>query len=235
MEGVDGSDQLTELSLVTLLDTDQGHSGGALLVHELAETGLVLDHSERDTHLAAEGGEPHNNLDRVNIMGDEDELSLALLNKGSDVVQAKLGGERRAGRLNLLTGSLLLGGGAKTSLTLLGGLRAVLITELESTGSDGLVNSVVELVDGNRDLEALQEHTLLTLKLDVARPAHETCEIALRLDITANVEGARSSLNDRQSLLFVLLAGGLAVGSLSLGDIVGGRSRGLSSALLLRL
>lgn len=43
-------------------DSGEGNHGAGLLVCQLAEAGLVLDDDEGDLHLAAQGGQPHNQL-----------------------------------------------------------------------------------------------------------------------------------------------------------------------------
>jgi len=77
--GVGGLDHLGEGDLVGGVDGREREDGGLLLVHELAEEALVVDDGVRDAHLAAEGGEPHDELHGVNVGGDDDELGLLLL------------------------------------------------------------------------------------------------------------------------------------------------------------
>ena len=84
---------------------------------------------------------------------------------------------------------LLLSGGLssslKTSLLLLLGLRAVLVKELEQLGSSVLVESVGELGDGGRNLQALVKDDLLALEADVLWPLHEAGQISLGANILA--------------------------------------------------
>jgi len=54
-----------------------------------AEAGLALDDDIGHTHFAAEGGEEHDELDRVDIMGDGDECSLLGLDEGNNVVKTE--------------------------------------------------------------------------------------------------------------------------------------------------
>lgn len=44
-----------------------------------SETGLVLDDNVRDTHLAAESGDEDDELDGVDIVGNDDEVGLLSL------------------------------------------------------------------------------------------------------------------------------------------------------------
>jgi hypothetical protein len=47
---------------------------------------------------------------------------------------------------------------------------------------------MTKLVNGSRNLNALLEDGSLSLDADIDRPLHEARKIALRLDITSNVE-----------------------------------------------
>ena len=179
---------------------------------EGAEAGLVLDDHEGDVHLAAEGGEPHDDLNGVNVAGDEDELGLLLLDEGGDVLEAEFdlvggtggGGSARGGGRGGLLDALLLGGG---------GLGAVVVEELEDGGSLVLVKSLGELVDGRGDLEALVEDGTLTLDAHVLGPLHEAGEVAVAgTDGAADAGGARAGGEEGVGLL-----GGGGGGLLGLG------------------
>lgn len=86
-----GRDEGGELALILRLDLLDGEDGGSLLVDDCAETGLTLDDDVGDTHLAAESGEEDDELDGVNIVGDDDESSLLGLDEGNTVVETVLG------------------------------------------------------------------------------------------------------------------------------------------------
>ena len=64
-----------------------------------------------------------------------------------------------------------------------------------------LVNSVGELVDCGRDLQALEEDALLTLNANVLGPLHEASQVALRLDAPTDSEVARV-LGEQRTLHF---------------------------------
>ena len=134
---VDSGDELGELGLVLGADLGKGEDGSGLLVNNGTETGLALDDNVGDTHLAAEGGEEDNQLNGVNVVGDQDEGSLLVLDEADNVVKTELGGVGLLGDILLLLalrdGGSLLG----QALLLLGlGLRAVLVEDLESLGGD---------------------------------------------------------------------------------------------------
>jgi hypothetical protein len=59
-------------------------------VDNRAETSLALDDDVGDTHLAAESRKEDNELNGVNIVGDDDESSLLGLDEGDDVIETVL-------------------------------------------------------------------------------------------------------------------------------------------------
>ena len=194
--GLDGGDKLGELLLLLGLDVGDGKDRSGLLVDELAETCLPLDDAEGDALLAAEGGEPHNELDGVDVVGDHNKLGLALGDEVGDVVETVLDaglallGEGLEGLLHgktllgvgLVTAHGLLDGSGTLETTLLGGgllLGLHPVEELEESDDGGLVESVVEHVDGGRDLQTVQKDLLLTLESDVLGPLDEVSEIPI--------------------------------------------------------
>jgi hypothetical protein len=169
-----------------------------LLVDDRAETGLALDDGVGDTHLAAEGGEEDDELNGVNIVGDEDESGLLGLDEGDNVVETVLDD------VGLLADVLLLlalgdGGGllGKTLLLVGLGLRAVLVEELEGLGGGVAVKNVLELGDRRRDLQAHVQDLALALQADVGGPFDEAGQVATGLDVLANTEVLRAALNER--------------------------------------
>jgi hypothetical protein len=133
---------------------------------------LSFDDGIRDTHLLAEGRKEHDELDRVDIVGNEDEIGLFVLqkvstrpgticmgyrylNKSYDMVQTVLDSVRLLGNiLSLLAlgdgGSLLL----KTLLLLGLAFWSVFVEELEALGSLVAIEDVLELRNGWWDLQA---------------------------------------------------------------------------------
>lgn len=96
------------------------------------QTGLALHNGVRDTHLLAERRKEYNELDRVDIVGDQDERSLLVLDQADDVVQTVLDGVGLLASVLLLLALLDGGGLLDETLLLLGlGLGAVLVEELE--------------------------------------------------------------------------------------------------------
>ena len=203
-----------QLSIIGGIDTGEGDAGSRLHVDEGTEAGLVLDNHKGDTHLAAEGRHPHDELDGIDIVGNEDELSLLLLNESGNVLEAKLD---LVG--DLLGGVLLassLGGGNLLNALLLGGrsLRSVLVEERKDSHGLVLAEHLGELVDGRRHLEALVEHSSLALDADVSGPSDEATEIATGgADVTA--DGEVAGAGGKEGI------GGLGGGSLGLFFLAG--------------
>lgn len=151
---VDSRDKLGELVLVLGADLGESEDGSGLLVDDRSETGLALDDDVGDTHLAAEGGEVDDELDGVDVVGDEDEAGLLVLDETDNVVQTELGG------VGLLADILLLlalgdgGGLLGETLLLLGlGLRAVLVEELESLSGHYNTISIVSTTSVHVDVQ----------------------------------------------------------------------------------
>lgn len=163
-----------------------------------AETGLALDDGVGDTHLLAEGGEEDDELDGVDIVGDEDERSLLVLNEADDVVETVLDGVGLLADVLLLLALLDGGGLLQETLLLLGlGLRAVLVEELEGLGGGVAVEDVLELGERRGNLEAHRQDLLLALKADILGPLHHARKVAAGLDVLANAEVAGALLNER--------------------------------------
>lgn len=163
-----------------------------------AETGLALDNGVGNTHLLAKRGEENNELDGVDIVGDQDERSLLVLNQADDVVETVLDGVGLLGDILLLL-ALLDGGGLleETLLLLDLGLGAVLVEELESLGGGVAVEDVLELGQRRGDLQAHLKDLLLALEADILGPLNHAGHVALGLDVLADTEVARAALDER--------------------------------------
>jgi hypothetical protein len=180
-------------------------------VDDSAETGLALNNGVGDAHLLAEGWEEDDELDGVDIIGDQDERGLLVLNEANNVVETVLDNVGLLADVLLLL-ALLDGGGLleETLLLLDLGLRAVLVEELESLGGGVLVEDLLKLGDGRGDLEAHVQDLLLALEADILGPLHHAREVALRLDVLADAEVAGPLLDER--VLRSLLRASLPLG-----------------------
>jgi hypothetical protein len=183
-------------------------------VDDRTETGLALDNDVGDTHLAAEGGEEDDELDGVDVVGDQDERRLLVLDKADNVVQTELGDVGLLGDILLLLALGDSGGLLGQALLLLGlGLRAVLVEELEglcchcilSASSNVLpcmrrtvaVGNVLELGNRRGNLQAEVEDLLLALEADVCRPSDHATEVALGLDVLTDAIVLGALLDER--------------------------------------
>lgn len=153
--GLGSRDNVGESLLVLGSDVVDGDDGRGLLAGDETETGLALDNDVWDTHLPAESGEEDDELNGVNVVGNDNELSLLGLDESDNVVKTVLGED---GLLGVLGGGLVtllltgLGLGQETSLLLLGGLGLVLVEELEELSGGVLVQGLGELGDRGGDL-----------------------------------------------------------------------------------
>ena len=86
----EGRCEVVQLGFVFLSDLGQGKDGGVLLVDELSEGSFSLNKAVRDVHLSAEGGEPDDEFDGVDVVSDDNEFGLFVLNELGDMVQAEL-------------------------------------------------------------------------------------------------------------------------------------------------
>lgn len=168
-----------------------------LLVHDSAQTSLALDDAVRDTHLAAQSRQEDNQLDGVDVMGDENQRSLLVLNQANDVVETVLDGVGLLAHILLLLALGNGGGLTVQTLLLLGlGLGAVLVEELEGLGGQVAVQGVGELSDRRRNLQAEVQDLLLALQADIGGPLDEARQVALGLDVLADAEVARALLEE---------------------------------------
>lgn len=223
---LDGRDELGELRLVLGADLGEGEDSGGLLVDDRTETGLALDDGVRDTHLLAERGEEDDELDGVDVVGNQDEGGLLVLDEADNVVETVLDGVGLLGDILLLL-ALLDGGGLleKTVLLLSLGLGAVLVQELESLSSGVLVEDVGELGDGRGDLDAHLENLALALEADILGPLDHAGQVTLGLDVLTYAEVARAALDER--VLGSLLGASLSLRERGGGDLLA-RFGGLS-------
>lgn len=101
-----------------------------------------------DAHLLAEGREEDDELDRVNVVGNDDEVGLLGLDERHDVVEARLDEVGLLGLVEvLLAGSEVSRLGLEARLLLLLGLALVLVGEAEQLRGSVLVEDVRELGD----------------------------------------------------------------------------------------
>ena len=163
-----------------------------------AESRLALDDGIRDTHLSAECWDEDNQLNWVNIVGDEDQRSLLVLDQANDVVETVLDGVWLLADIFLLLAFLDGGGLLQQSLLLLSlALGSVLVEKLESLAGSVAVEDVLELGNRRWDLQAEVEDLLLALQTDILGPLHHAREVSSGLDVLADTEVTGLLLNKR--------------------------------------
>jgi len=178
-----------EISLVLWLDFGDGEACGGLLANKGTKTGLGLDDAVRDASGLAEGRQPHDDLNGVDVVSDDDQLGFLLLDELGDVVDSHLDAHWLLGG-SVATSSLLLSSISNT-LRLLGlGLGLELVEETEELTSLTLVECALELVDCWGELKALVQDAAGALQTDVLWPLDESGEVAGGTDVTTDGEGA---------------------------------------------
>ena len=144
--------------------------------------------------LSAEMRQPEDQLDWVDIGGDDYQLGLLLLDESGDVIESAFDHERL-----LLVNGLFLGLGLslldESVLLLLLVLRLVLLEEAGESLKLVLSESVGELVDDSWNLESLEEDFLLSLEKDVLWPLDVSGQVSLRLDVSSNLVISWSALD----------------------------------------
>jgi len=204
--GLYGLDELGELLLVLVLDVSKRDTGALFSANELSKSGLAFDNAVWNIHLSAESWQVHNNLDWVDIVSDDDELSLLSLDQVNDLVDAAgEGGWSLAWGVWLAVGSCL-GPGHQSSLLLGLVLWRVFSGELEKLGGGLLVQGLGELVDAWGHLESLLENGALSLELDVFWPSNESGEVSFWLDVLADAKVLGSLLEERVGGALLLTA-----------------------------
>jgi hypothetical protein len=203
-----------QLTLIGLVDTSQANDSGSLHVHESTETSLVLDNHEGNLHLAAQGRHPHDQFDRVDIVGNQDEARLLVFHQSGNVLESVLDLEGSLGRCLLAFGSRH---GSFLDALLLGGRcgGAVLVEEGKDRHGFILANRLGKLVDRRRNLQTLVQHSALTLNAHVPGPLDEATQITTGgTNVATNGERAWAGRKERVRGLGDL---GLGVASLGLG------------------
>jgi hypothetical protein len=183
-----GFNQLSQVLLVLVVDISEGNSGAGLSSDQLSESSLTFDDAVWNVHLSAESWKVDDDFDWIDVVGDENELSLFSFDEADDLVDS--GGEHGfpgGWGVGFAFGSCL-GSGNKSSFFLGFGFWSVFSGQLEDLSSVLFVQSLGELVDGRWDLQSLLEHLSLPLELDVHWPSNESGEISFWLKILTDAK-----------------------------------------------
>jgi len=203
--GVDRLDNFGESVSIFSVDVREGDRRAVLQTDESTKSGFALDDAVWDSHSSAEGGKEDNDLNRVDVVGDDDEGSLLLLNGGGNSVDTNGEGSLSGVSGISLAGSLGLSTSQKSGLLLCSIFWSVLLSKLEEGSGSLSVKGVGELVDHWWDFQSLLENGLLSLKSNVFGPSDESSKVSLRLDILTDSEVLRSLFEERVLLFNLLL------------------------------
>ena len=128
--GLEHLAQVLKVSHVLGADGLESHAGRGLLVDQLAEHSLSSDEAVGDTLSSAESWQVHDQFNRVNIVGNHDQLNLAFLNQRGHVVQTEL----QVVGLGSLVFTTFLSFLLESQLLFLLGLRGVLSQQFKQLG-----------------------------------------------------------------------------------------------------
>jgi len=192
--GLEHGGHLFQVNDILAADISDSDAGSRLEVDELSKVGLATDEAEGDTLLAAESGKMDDELDGVDVVGNDDKLGLVLLNESGHMVETKL---EVHGLLTLGATFASLGLASHSCGLLSAGLRHVLGHQFNELGRLVLLDSLAELVDRGRHLKSLHQDPLLSLDADVAGPLDEASQVTLRLDVSSKSEVASRLLEER--------------------------------------
>ena len=130
----------SESSFILRIDTGQADAGGSLLVNESTELSLTSNDGVSNTHLVAESREPHNEFEGIDVVSNQNDLSLLLLDELGDVVETEVDVVGRTLVLNGLAFNFSLSLLSQTSLLLSSSLGGILSEETEDISGYTLYN-----------------------------------------------------------------------------------------------
>src|SRR5271154_3273565 len=153
-----------------------------------SKTGLALDNTIRNTSLLAKMRKINNQLNWVNIMRNNNQLSLLLLNQSNTMIQSLLDKDRFLPNLLILVTTLCnsLCFLDKSCSFLLRSFRTIFVEEFEDLGSVVLVEGVAKLGNCRRDLESFLKDLLLSLETNVRWPFYIASQVLFRLDCSTD-------------------------------------------------
>lgn len=134
-------------------DFGNSNSGSGLFVDQSTEFSFSSNETVGDVSLSAELGQPEDQFDGVDVVGNDNQLSLLVFNELGDVVKTVLKDDGFLG-FGLFTLGLVFSGGLQSLGLFLGSFGSVFLEELEEIRSLILVQSLSELIDRGGDLES---------------------------------------------------------------------------------
>jgi len=80
--------EFSKLLFVLVFDLTKSDTGALFSADQLSESGFAFDDAVRDVHFSAQSWQVNDDFDWVDIVGDNDELSLFSLDEVDDLVDA---------------------------------------------------------------------------------------------------------------------------------------------------
>lgn len=159
----------------------------------------TLDDAVGDSSFLAKMRQVDNQLNRIHIMSNNNQLGLLILDQPNAMIQPLLDEHGLVADLALLLAVLgnRLGLLDKTGPLLLLCLGTVLVQELEERGGGVLIEDVGELGNCRRNLESLLEDFLLALQTDIFWPFDVSGQVLAGLDVAA-CDGSERTLDQRR-------------------------------------
>lgn len=190
--------ELGKFRLIFRSYSSEGNGRYDLLVNNSAKTSAALDDTVGHIHLTAKRWEPDDELDRGDIVRNDNEASLFLLYQLGNMVDTVLQANGLLRGSGIAARFLRLSHESKTPLLLNVTLRLVLGHELEESAGGGGIHRKAELIDCRRNLQTNEKDFALPLQTNVLWPLDIATKInALRKNVLADTKVLRTLLEKR--------------------------------------
>src|SRR5271167_4294575 len=159
-------------------------------MNDSSKSCLPFDNTIRNTSLLTKMRKINNQLNRINIMRNNHQLSLLLLNQSNTMIQSLLHKHRFLSNFLILLTTLcndlcFLDKSCSFLLTCFG---TIFVEELEHLGSVVFIECVCKLSDCRRNLESFFKDLLLSLETDVLWPFYVASQVLFGLDCSTDSE-----------------------------------------------
>lgn len=166
VDSVEVSSEVVQVVLVLVSYVSKGEAGALFLVDKLSESRFTFNEAVWDSHLFAEVWQEDHELDWDDVVGNNDQLSLLLLNQSGNVVKTEFNYEWLLGvGVDVLLVSLEFSLFLESLDLLFLGLWDVFGEESEQFLSLVSLDGVSELVDDTWSWKSLLENLLLSIFL----------------------------------------------------------------------
>lgn len=166
VDSVEVSSEVVQVVLVLVSYVSKGEAGALFLVDKLSKSRFTFNEAVWDSHLFAEVWQEDHELDWDDVVGNNDQLSLLLLNQSGNVVKTEFNYEWLLGvGVDVLLVSLEFSLFLESLDLLFLGLWDVFGEESEQFLSLVSLDGVSELVDDTWSWKSLLENLLLSIFL----------------------------------------------------------------------